>query len=605
MKLLAALLAATWLAAPTHTALPERAIDLNQIGYAPAASKIALVRVQTRDPMPWQVLDAAGRIVAQGKTVPLPVDPRAGETQHRVDFSRVRTPGEGYRLRVGTILSPAFAIRPAPYRDLASDALAFFYHQRAGTPIEARFAGGEQWARPAAHVGEKVTCFANKDQKGNVWPGCAHTLDVTGGWYDAGDHGKYVVNGGISVWTLLNLHEWTNGKAFPDRAQPIPEAGNGIPDLLDEARWELEFLLSMQLPDGTRMRLPVDQNDSSKPLRFSDVDAGGIAHHKIADERWTTIPMRPDRDPERRFLYPPSTAATLNLAAVAAQCARIWATIDAAFSRRCLNAATRAWTAAQRNPRIFAVGDFAGSGGYGDGNVSDEAFWAAAELYATTGDARFRDALTASPHYRAGVKAEHGWPATAPLGFATLALASQNAEIRSHARKAIIAAADRFERERADVAYRIPYASDRYAWGSNSNLLNRAMLLLMAARWTNEPRYHEATGDVMDYLLGRNPLGQSYVSGHGTHPMINPHHRFWARQKDATYPPPPPGALSGGPNNTSMVDPIALTLKGKCVPQRCWADNIDAYALNEVAINWNAPLVWVATAIDAPPVTAR
>jgi endoglucanase len=600
-----ALLIAICLATPAQADPPEIAIDLNQIGYAPAASKIAIVRVQTRDPMPWQVLDDAGRVVAQGKTVPLPIDPRAGNTQHRVDFSMIQTPDEGYQLRVGAIPSPPFAIRPAPYRGLTRDALAFFYHQRAGTLIEARFAGGEQWARPAAHVGEKVTCFVGRDQRGNAWPGCGQTLDVTGGWYDAGDHGKYVVNGGISVWTLLNLHEWTGGKAFPDRAQAIPEAGNGIPDLLDEARWELEFLLAMQLPDGARMRLPIDQNDPSKPLQFSDVDAGGMAHHKVADERWTTIPMRPDRDPERRFLYPPSTAATLNLAAVAAQCARIWAKIDPAFSRRCLGAATRAWAAAERNPRIFAVGDFAGSGGYGDRDISDEAFWAAAELYATTGDARFRDTVTASPHYRTGVKNEHGWPATAPLGFATLALASANAGIRDDARAAITAAADRFERERAEVAYRVPYAGDRYIWGSNSNLLNRAMLLLMAARWTGEPRYREAAGDVMDYLLGRNPLGQSYVSGYGTRPMTNPHHRFWARQKDPAYPSPPPGALSGGPNSSSMVDPIALTMKSKCAPQRCWADHIDAYALNEVAINWNAPLVWVATVIDETPITAR
>lgn len=598
MKPVFALLAMTMLSGATPAVPTDIRIDLNQIGYAPDASKIAIVRTQNRESLAWRVVDAGGGTVASGRTLPLPVDPRAGDRQHRIDFSALTVPGEGYRLHVDAVQSPAFAIRAAPYRALARDALAFFYHQRAGTPIEAHFAGGDQWARPAAHVGERVTCFSGKDTKGNDWPGCDHHLDVTGGWYDAGDHGKYVVNGGISVWTLLNLHEWMR-EAFPDGSQQIPEAGNGVPDLLDEIRWQMEFMLSMQVPDGTWMRLPTDQRTNSNPLTYTQADVGGMAHHKVADERWTAIPMRPDRDPERRFLYPPSTAATLNLAAVAAQCARAWAKIDPAFSRRCLNAATRAWAAAERNPQAFAVGDFPGSGNYGDDDVSDEVFWAASELYATTGDARFRDAITASPHYDQGVGGEHGWPATAPLGHATLAIAERvEPEIRAHARAAITTAADRFERERKGVAYRIPYASDRYSWGSNSNLLNRAMLLLMANRWAPEARYQEAAGDVMDYLLGRNPLGQSYVSGHGTHPMLNPHHRFWAKQSDATYPGPPPGALSGGPNNTAMIDPVALKLKGECAPQRCWADHIDAYALNEVAINWNAPLVWVAAVIE-------
>ena len=121
------------------------------------------------------------------------------------------------------------------YRRLAHDALSYFYHNRSGTPIEARYAGGEQWARPAGHPSEKVSCFAGLDSNGNKWPGCDYVLDVSGGWYDAGDHGKYVVNGGISLWTLLNLYEVRgNSPLFTDGRHPIPEAGNGVNDLLDE-----------------------------------------------------------------------------------------------------------------------------------------------------------------------------------------------------------------------------------------------------------------------------------------------------------------------------------------------------------------------------------
>ncbi|WP_052134373.1 glycoside hydrolase family 9 protein [Sphingomonas sp. 37zxx] len=570
----------------------ELAIDVNQIGFAPDAPKLAIARTPDAKPRDWRIEDDTGLTVLSGKTRPLPADPRAGGHQQAIDLSALTEPGKGYRIRIGNATSAAFAVAPQPYRPLASDALAFFYHQRAGTPILARYAGGAQWARPAAHVGERVTCFAGKDQRGNIWPGCNHILDVTGGWYDAGDHGKYVVNGGIATWTLLNLHEWTAGTAFPDRAQPIPEAGNGVSDLLDEARYEVEFLLAMQVPQGTTMRMPVNQNDPSETLTFTPVDVGGMAHHKVAGERWTGIPMRPDRDPETRHLYPPSTAATLNLAAVAAQAARIWRTIDPAFAKQCLNAATSAWAAAQRNPQLFAVGDFAGSGGYGDGDVSDEAFWAAAELYATTRDPRFAATADESPH-TGRLDGEPGWSSVAALGHIALGL-SDDSPRRDRSRALIAAAADRFERERHDVAYRIPFAGDRYAWGSNSNLLNRAMLLRMAQRWSGEARFGAAADDSLDYILGRNPMGTSYVSGHGERAMQNPHHRFWARQADAAYPGPPPGALSGGPNNTSMGDPIAAKLKGKCAPQRCWVDDIGAFTMNEVAINWNAPLVWVA-----------
>jgi endoglucanase len=284
---------------------------------------------------------------------------------------------------------------------------------------------------------------------------------------------------------------------------------------------------------------------------------------------------------------------------VAAQAARVWRRVDPAFAARCLAAARRAWAAAERNPAVFAVGDFTGSGGYGDDELSDERFWAAAELFATTGERPFRDALRGSAHFTAPIAAEPAWPAVAPLGLATLAIVPNALPATDVARlrATIVAAADGWVREGERAPFAIPYASDRYAWGSNSSLLNRAMLMLMAARWTGAPRYRAAAVDVMDYLLGRNPLHQSYVSGHGAKPLLNPHHRFWARQADPAYPSPPPGALSGGPNNTAMTDPVAQRLKGRCVGQRCWADELQAYALNEVAINWNAPLVWVATAL--------
>ncbi|TPE62702.1 glycosyl hydrolase [Sandaracinobacter neustonicus] len=589
-----AALIALLLAAP---AAAEVSIDLNQTGFEPGEPRMALLRGAGDAPLAWELIDEAGQVRLSGKSLPLGADAAAGQRLQRIEFGGA-VPDGRYRLRAGGASSPAFAIAPGLNGPLARDALRYFYHNRSAEPIEARFAGGERWARPAGHPRELVGCFAGTDGRGNKWPGCNWTLDATGGWYDAGDHGKYVVNGGISLWTLLNLHELLPA-AFADGSIPIPEAGNGVNDLLDEARVQMEWMLRMQVPDGKRMQLPVNQRDGTKPLKFEMVDAGGMAHHKLADERWTKLPLRPDQDREKRFLYPPSTAATLNLAATAAQCARVWKDIDPAFSARCLSAAERAWDAARRNPAIYAMWDFPGSGGYDDDDVSDEFYWAAAELFTTTGAARYRQALLHSPHV-ARITEAPGWPDTAPLGTMTLALIPNglDAAQTGRMRAAIVQAADRFAAERASNGYAVPFKGTRYSWGSNAVLLNRALLMGAANRIDGDPRRLAPMRDVLDYLLGRNPMGTSYVSGYGERAMRNPHHRFWAHSLDPAFPPPPPGVLSGGPNNRAMSDDVAKPMQGHCAAQTCWADDAQAFTLNEVTINWNAPLVWVSAYVD-------
>ncbi len=425
---------------------------------------------------------------------------------------------------------------------------------------------------------------------------------MTGGWYDAGDHGKYVVNGGISLWTLQNYHEREvarGASAFADGKANLPESGNDVNDLLDEARWQMRFMLAMQVPEGKHIRVPVGPQPRGAKLVFTDIDASGMAHHKVADRAWTSLPTPPAEDTQPRLLYPPSTGATLNLAATAAQCARIWRTIDPAFAARCLAASERAFSAALRNAEVYAPDTFTGSGGYGDSNLADEFYWAAAELFVTTGKPAYRDAVTHMAQFAAPLN-EPGWPNTAALGTITLATVPNTLSEKEVAsqRALIVTAAQRFLSEETNSGYRIPFGTTAYSWGSNSNILNRAIILALAAQFTGEASYRSAVVDAMDYILGRNPLDQSYVTGFGTNPVHNPHHRFWAHSLDPKLPPPPPGIVSGGPNSTAMIDDVAKTMKGKCAPQRCWRDDIHAYALNEVAINWNAPLFWVAAYLD-------
>ena len=148
--------------------------------------------------------------------------------------------------------------------------------------------------------------------------------------------------------------------------------------------------------------------------------------------------------------------------------------------------------------------------------------------------------------------------------------------------------------------YPVPFdggPSRRFPWGSNASVANNMIVLGLAHDFTKERQFYEALLDGLDYLLGRNPLRTSFVTGFGDHPVVQPHHRFWAKAKNAKYPEPPPGALCGGPN-TGLQDPVAQKQLRGCSPEKCWLDDIEAWSLNEVAINWNAPLAWVATYVN-------
>lgn len=609
------LLAAAALLTGAAAEPPASSIRFNQVGFEPAGPKRFVVA--SSRPVAWVLRTAAGDPVVDGTARPA-LDPGSGESVVTITIDRPLQPGR-YTLVANGVNSRSITIAPRPFAPLFRDAMGFFYQQRAGTPILAAHVQRADLARPAGHPHEIATCFTGKDMLGTVWPGCGARVDVTGGWYDAGDHGKYVVNAGISVWTLLNAYERTARRddlmrddpmrdgpmrdgLMRDGALALPEANNAVPDLLDEARYEIEWLLRMQVRAGTKVAV---LDADGKTIRR--IDGGGLAWHKVADTSWTGLPMAPQNDRVTRALYPPSTAATFNLAAVAAQAARIWRSIDPAFSRRCLDAARRAYAAGLREPALFADARFDGSGGYGDRTIADERFWAAAELAVTAGDADALAEIARSPFGTRGVPTSIGWADTATLG--AISLLAERRGMRGRVspalvatqRRAVLAGADRLLDDAARQPYRLPTAPGPTQWGSNGGILNRAILLATAHDMTGDARYRIAVTDALDYVLGRNPLDRSYVTGYGARPMRNPHHRFWAHAIDPSYPAPPPGVLSGGPNSSVMTDPVATTMRGKCRPLTCWSDDALAFTQNEVALNWNAPLVWVTAFLDRGP----
>lgn len=367
---------------------------------------------------------------------------------------------------------------------------------------------------------------------------CGYSLDVQGGWYDAGDHGKYVVNAGYSVWTMLNLYErslhLTKTKdIYKDGSLNIPESKNGISDLLDEVRVELEFMLKMEVPD-------------KHPL-------AGMVHHKIHDEDWTGIPTAPHKSNVKRYLHAPSTAATLNLSATAAQCARIWKDIDSEFSRKCLDAAIRTYNAAKKHPKIYASAeDTKGGGPYEDSRVNDEFYWAAVELFITTGQDSYKKELLKSPHFAAistvddveKIGLQRGamtWQSVEALGHISLVTVPNKLKEKDTKKliEKITKAAESGVQVLKKEGYRIAFTSapqPDYYWGSNFIAMNNLILLAVAHDLTNREEFRQSLVEGTDYLLGRNPLDQCYVTGYGARPLRNPHHRFFAFQADPTYP---------------------------------------------------------------------
>ncbi len=564
---------------PTYEPDTGPRVRVNQVGYLPDGPKRATVVTDAAEPVAWELADADGESVATGRSTVHGEEATSGVPVHTIDFSAVTATGEGFTLTADGETSYPFDIGGV-YADMATDAMSFYYTQRSGIAIDDEIAPG--YGREAGHVDVApnqgdgdVPCFEDS---------CDYTLDVRGGWYDAGDHGKYVVNGGISVAQIMGVYERAlhaptgDPTRLGDGSLRIPEHGDGVPDVLDEARWEMEFLLSMQVPDGEEL--------------------AGMAHHKMHDENWTGLPLMPADDPQPRYLYPPSTAATLNLAATAAQCTRLYAPYDADFADQCLTAAETAWQAALDHPDLYAGPSPAGGGPYDDDEVSDEFYWAAAELFITTGDRGYEDHLLGSAVHTADLfgAGSFDWGNMAPLGRLQLASVPNELSDRDRVVESVVAGAQKVLEIQESNPWGLVYGTDgRFDWGSNNLILNNAVVLGVAFDLTGEVRFRDGVLAGLDYILGRNALNNSYVTGYGTHYSQNQHSRWYADQLDPSLPNPPDGTLAGGPNNdTGTWDPVAQRWLEGCAPQWCYIDDIGSWATNELTINWNSPLSWVA-----------
>ncbi len=576
------------------TASSASGIMVNQVGYMTGRAKRATLVSDSTTSIEFYIKNESGETVFTGESEPFGADGDSGYNVHILDFTAFDEAGT-YTLEAATgEVSRAFGIGNfEDYNNLLDDSLNYFYQNRSGIAIESQYitsGDADALARAAGHAPDQATISEG-----------GGTMDVTGGWYDAGDHGKYVVNGGISLWLLQNMYETSvymgTESMFADGTMAIPENANGYPDLLDEARWEMEWMMTMLVQSG---------------------DYQDMVYHKVHDEAWTGLALAPADDTQPRVIYAPSTAATLNVSACAAQAARLWRGIDDDFADACLDIAVRTYAAAQAHPDMYApLESPAGGGAYGDDNVTDEFYWASCELYITTGEQAYLDDMNASSWFvsvptslgggeSVGTYGSFDWGHVSALGNLSLVINPDSLDDTTYEtlKNSVLFAANTYVTREADQGFGQPYAPSSisydnsnvgYIWGSNSFVADNSIVIGYAYLLTGDTSYIDGVVSGLDYLLGRNPLDISYVTGYGSYTAQNPHHRFWANSLDPSFPSAPAGVLVGGPNG-GMEDPYVQSLgwqPGVTAPATCYADNIEAYSVNECTINWNAPLCWV------------
>jgi len=547
--------------APPVATVAAPAIKVDQAGYLPGRPKVAMVvsavagdRFAVR-----RVRD--GQIVFRGRLSAPVADANSLDAVRAADFTAVEAPGR-YALDVdGVGASWPFAIGDDAYARAYHLATRSFYGQRCGTAVDLgpEFPG---YAHEACHRDN-----AYHAASGKTGPKASGHK----GWHDAGDYGRYVVNSGLSTGTLLWAYEMFSGRAGNIRLD-IPESGDGTPDILNEIRWNLDWMLSMQ-------------------------DADGGVFHKQTSEQFCPFVM-PEQDRLTSFVIGTgqepykSSCATADFAAVMAAAARIYRPFDPAFARTALDAARRAHGWAEQHPAVlFTNPKGVGTGAYGDRDCSDELLWAVAELWRTTGEDGFRQMFISRYARHLGRIAATGpmsWGQVAPMALWTYVLGGGTGDAAEAIRQASVSAADAIVARTAADGYRTSLARTDYIWGSNGVAANYGVQLIVTNALAPNPRYLEAAADNLHYLLGRNTFSLSWVTQVGANPFRHPHHRPSGADANAE---PWPGLLAGGPNGRRQ-DP-AMNGLPDLPPAKMYLDDQESYASNEVAINWNAPLVFL------------
>ncbi|NDV82557.1 glycoside hydrolase family 9 protein [Bacteroides sp. 51] len=513
-------------------------IRLNSLGFLPGAVKQASL---TQDAKKFHIRDAAsGKIVFKGKAADPVTQADVNQTIWIADFSQVKIPGAYYLEIPGVGRSTDFSISDKVYNDAYITSMRAFYLWRCGMEVQGDY-NGIHYHQYACHLNDGYEDYVGNKE--------VHR-DGTQGWHDAGDYGKYTVNAGVTVGVLFMA--WEN---FQSRLNSIsldlPETASGFPEFLKEMKWEIDWLLKMQYSDGS-----------------------GRVSHKLTRTSFSGFIM-PDKDDGKRYFTEWGSAATASFVAMMAQAARIFEPYDKEYAKKCLDAATVSYRFLVRNPedKGFVQGDF-NTGGYQTSDPDDR-IWAAAEMWATTGDVQYlADFEDRARKMDFTVEENWDWGNVSNLGMFTYILSERQGKdknVEEAIRRNIISVSNQIVDNIHNDVYRRPLPG-RYYWGCNGGVARQTVNLFVADKLSPDKKYENAALDIIGHLFGRNYYNRSYITGLGINPPMFPHDRRSAADNIAD---PWPGYIVGGGHTATD-----------------WIDEEGSFSHNEVAINWQAPLVF-------------
>lgn len=547
----------------------ESVIKVNSTGYLPTQKKMAWVNdIDHNVHKEWHIRTSSNNTPLLSGIIPTKGidDSATGERVYPIDFSALKKSGT-YTLQIdGLESSYPFEISDTVYNSVFETTLKSYFYIRSGMDLSSEYAG--EWSRPASHPDDGY--IYDGYSNGDIVKGAK--VESIGGWYDAGDYGKKIVPAAYALYHFFKLREYGNGNIVKAKVH-IPNEHN-LPAYLTEAKYELDWFLTMQRSDGA-------------------------VHHLITSKNFFFD--MPHKDKQERYLVPISATATADFAAVMAMAAKAYDEYLPSYAHRCLQAAEKAWSYLEANPDIFPEGGYKdpeginNTGVYDDSNDKDERLWAAAELFNTTGKEKYRDYFDTTyiswgPQFAVYVSS---WKEVQNLAFFTYVHSKQENKSQS-VQNTLSSALCNYANSIVDLAketgYGIAMTPAMYYWGSTTLAMTRGVELILANEISPNSSYMDIAHNHLNYALGANSLNQCFVSGIGENAIVNSYLYYYDFDTDI------PGLVTGGPNQyfDTYDKPMTTHAKGKNLPPaKCFIDHEKSYSTNESAVNQTGVLLFL------------